>query len=91
MNGSDHNAWQPQRTHADYDKFNQDENIKDANIAATLLKITERKTPKGKSYEFIKITDLTITSALINKFINENVSSIIKPIFIKTIFIIREA
>ncbi len=32
---------------------------KDANIAATLLKITERKTAKGNSYGVIKFTDLT--------------------------------
>ena len=43
----------------DYIKFNIDDNIKDANIAATLLKITERKTAKGTSYGVIKFTDLT--------------------------------
>ena len=43
----------------DYDNFNSDDNIKDANIAATLLKITERKTAKGNSYGVIKFTDLT--------------------------------
>jgi len=43
----------------DYMKFNSDENIKEANIAATLLKITERKTAKGNSYGVIKFTDLT--------------------------------
>ena len=43
----------------DYVKFNSDDNIKDANIAATLLKITERKTAKGNSYGVIKFTDLT--------------------------------
>jgi DNA polymerase III subunit alpha len=43
----------------DYVKFNSDDNIKDANIAATLLKITERKTAKGNSYGVIKLTDLT--------------------------------
>ena len=43
----------------DYVKFNSDENIKEANIAATLLKITERKTAKGNSYGVIKFTDLT--------------------------------
>ena len=43
----------------DYTKFNIDDNIKDANIAATLLKITERKTAKGTSYGVIKFTDLT--------------------------------
>ncbi|MDA7783325.1 DNA polymerase III subunit alpha [Candidatus Pelagibacter sp.] len=43
----------------DYAKFNLDDSIKDANIAATLLKITERKTAKGNSYGVIKFTDLT--------------------------------
>jgi len=43
----------------DYVKFNIDDDIKDANIAATLLKITERKTAKGNSYGVIKFTDLT--------------------------------
>jgi DNA polymerase-3 subunit alpha len=43
----------------DYIKFNSDNNIKDSNIAATLLKITERKTAKGNSYGVIKFTDLT--------------------------------
>jgi len=43
----------------DYIKFNLDDDIKDANIAATLLKITERKTARGNSYGVIKFTDLT--------------------------------
>ncbi|MBD1157213.1 DNA polymerase III subunit alpha, partial [Pelagibacterales bacterium SAG-MED20] len=43
----------------DYVKFNTDDTIKEANIAATLLKITERKTAKGNSYGVIKFTDLT--------------------------------
>jgi len=43
----------------DYIKFNSDDNIKDGNIAATLLKITERKTARGNSYGVIKFTDLT--------------------------------
>jgi len=43
----------------DYTKFNSDSNIKEANIAATLLKIQERKTAKGNSYAIIKFTDLT--------------------------------
>jgi len=43
----------------DYIKFNSDNNIIEANIAATLLKITERKTAKGNSYGVIKFTDLT--------------------------------
>jgi DNA polymerase-3 subunit alpha len=43
----------------DYVKFNLNDNIKDANIAATLLKITERKNARGSSYAVIKFTDLT--------------------------------
>ena len=43
----------------DYVKFNSDDDFKNANIAATLLKITERKTVKGNSYGVIKFTDLT--------------------------------
>tara|TARA_B110000027_G_C16055349_1_gene271928 strand:- start:38 stop:1108 length:1071 start_codon:yes stop_codon:yes gene_type:complete len=43
----------------DYIKFNLDDNLKNVNIAATLLKITERKTAKGNSYGVIKLTDLT--------------------------------
>jgi len=43
----------------DYTKFNSDTSIKEANIAATLLKIQERKTAKGNSYAIIKFTDLT--------------------------------
>ena len=43
----------------DYVKFNSNDNIKDANIAATVLKINERKTAKGNLYAVIKFTDLT--------------------------------
>ncbi len=43
----------------DYIKFNSNEENKKANIAATLLKIQERKTAKGNSYAVIKFTDLT--------------------------------
>ncbi len=43
----------------DYLEFNSNETIKDGNIAATLLKIQERKTAKGNSYAVIKFTDLT--------------------------------
>ena len=39
--------------------FNSDNQIKDANIAATLLKIQERKTAKGNSYAILKLTDLS--------------------------------
>ena len=41
-----------------YSKFNSDDNIKDSNIAATLLKLQERKTAKGNSYAVLKLTDL---------------------------------
>ena len=43
----------------DYVKFNSDNDLKDSNIAATLLKIYERKTAKGNSYGVLKLTDLT--------------------------------
>jgi DNA polymerase-3 subunit alpha len=43
----------------DYIKFNSSNEIKEANIAATLLKIQERKTAKGNTYGLIKFTDLT--------------------------------
>ena len=33
--------------------------LKENNIAATLLKLQERKTAKGNSYAIIKLTDLT--------------------------------
>ena len=42
----------------DYQKFNLDDQIKDTNIAATLLKVQERKTAKGNSYAVLKLTDL---------------------------------
>jgi len=43
----------------DYVKFNSDDKVKEANIAATLLKIVERKTARGNSYGVIKCTDLS--------------------------------
>jgi DNA polymerase-3 subunit alpha len=43
----------------DYTNFNSNDEIKDANIAATLLKVQERKTAKGNSYAVLKLTDLT--------------------------------
>ena len=43
----------------DYSNFNTNDEIKDTNIAATLLKIQERKTAKGNSYAVLKLTDLT--------------------------------
>ena len=41
-----------------YDKFYSDDDIKQSNIAATLLKVSERKTAKGNSYAVLKLTDL---------------------------------
>ena len=43
----------------DYQNFNSNSNLKVTNIAATLLKIQERKTAKGNSYAVLKLTDLT--------------------------------
>jgi len=43
----------------DYSEFNLNDEIKDANIASTLLKVQERKTAKGNSYAVLKLTDLT--------------------------------
>ena len=43
----------------DYSHFNSSDDIKEANIAATLLKVQERKTAKGNSYAVLKLTDLT--------------------------------
>ena len=40
------------------EKFYSDDDIKENNIAATLLKIQERKTAKGNSYAVLKLTDL---------------------------------
>ena len=42
-----------------YQKFYSNDNIKENNIAATLLKVQERKTAKGNSYAVLKLTDLT--------------------------------
>ncbi len=42
----------------DYSNFNSNDEIKDANIAATLLKVQERKTAKGNAYAVLKLTDL---------------------------------
>ena len=41
-----------------YKEFYDDEKILNANIAATILKIQERKTNKGKPYAVIKFSDL---------------------------------
>jgi DNA polymerase-3 subunit alpha len=42
----------------DYSNFISNDEIKDANIAATLLKVQERKTAKGNAYAVLKLTDL---------------------------------
>ena len=42
-----------------FNNFTSDKNINDANVAATLLKIQEKKTQKGNSYAIIKCTDLS--------------------------------
>ncbi len=41
-----------------FETFNNNENSTELNIAATLLKIQERKTSKGNSYAVLKLTDL---------------------------------
>ncbi|MBD1140893.1 DNA polymerase III subunit alpha [Pelagibacterales bacterium SAG-MED39] len=43
----------------DYQGFNNNDDLNDTNIAATLLKVQERKTAKGNSYAVLKLTDLT--------------------------------
>ncbi len=43
----------------DYITFNNNDDLKEANIASTLLKIQERKTSKGNAYAVLKLTDLT--------------------------------
>jgi DNA polymerase III subunit alpha len=42
----------------DYQKFYSNDENKENNIAATLLKVQERKTAKGNSYAVLKLTDL---------------------------------
>ncbi len=43
----------------DYQKFYLDDDLKENNIAATLLKISERKTAKGTPYAVLKLSDLS--------------------------------
>jgi DNA polymerase-3 subunit alpha len=43
----------------EYSNFNSNSDVREANIAATLLKIQERKTAKGNSYAVLKLTDLS--------------------------------
>ena len=42
-----------------FEDFNNNNGLTNSNIAATLLKIQERKTAKGNSYAVLKLTDLT--------------------------------
>ena len=42
-----------------FEDFNNHNELTSSNIAATLLKIQERKTAKGNSYAVLKLTDLT--------------------------------
>jgi len=42
----------------DYSNFISNDENKDTNIAATLLKVQERKTAKGNAYAVLKLTDL---------------------------------
>ena len=43
----------------DYQKFYSNNEIKENNVAATLLKVQEKKTAKGNSYAVLKLTDLS--------------------------------
>ena len=43
----------------DYLKFKSDSLIKESNIAATVLKVQEKKTQKGNSYAIVKFSDLS--------------------------------
>ena len=60
---SDHPLNQYKNVFEDYDLtnfnfFTNNENVKNSNIAATILKIQERKTNKGNPYAIIKFSDL---------------------------------
>jgi len=43
----------------EFSNFNNNEEVEETNIAATLLKIQEKKTQKGNSYAILKLTDLS--------------------------------
>ncbi len=43
----------------DYQSFNNNDDLRNSNVAATLLKIQERKTAKGNAYAVLKLTDLS--------------------------------
>ena len=42
-----------------YQEFNSNDDIKESNIASTILKIQEKKTQKGTSYAILKLSDLS--------------------------------
>ena len=73
----------------DYSSFILKEDLKDANIAATLLKVQERKTAKGNSYAVLKLSDLSSVFELfifsdvleLNRNILKEGSSLILTIF----------
>ena len=73
----------------DYLSFISKEDLKDSNIAATLLKVQERKTAKGNSYAVLKLTDLSSVFELfifsdvleLNREILKEGSSLILTIF----------
>tara|TARA_B100000287_G_scaffold367338_1_gene363039 strand:- start:308 stop:2338 length:2031 start_codon:yes stop_codon:yes gene_type:complete len=48
----------PQYNIVNFSNFNLDEKVKEATIAATILKIQEKKNQKGLSYAIIRFTDL---------------------------------
>ena len=69
-----------------FNKFDDDNTIKQSNVAATILKIQERKTNKGTPYAIIKFSDLSgvfelfIFSEILNlnrNFIKEGVSCLL--------------
>ena len=69
-----------------FNKFDDDNAIKQSNVAATILKIQERKTNKGTPYAIIKFSDLSgvfelfIFSEILNlnrDFIKEGVSCLL--------------
>jgi DNA polymerase-3 subunit alpha len=63
-----------------YNEFHSDNSIKQCNIAATLLKIQERKTAKGNSYAVIKLTDL---SSVFELFIFSDLLELNRDIFLE--------
>jgi len=47
-----------------YEEFNSNDDIKEGNVASTVLKIQEKKTQKGTSYAILKLSDLSGTFEL---------------------------